>query len=184
MVDGTAFLKKLQLSKYEGGYGYKIKGDGPLAFPFGCDYYRDKDGTFVYQPKKYIEKMMARYDRHFQGKPKQATPPLPSDDHPELDDTPLLTAKDIVIFMSFIGMLQWLITLGRLDVMQAVTALSAFRGAPRQGHMDRAKRIFGYVDKYKEAGIRVRRGMPDYRELDKIYKKYYWSTKVYGTHHE
>ena len=26
--------------------------------------------------------------------------------------------------------------------------------------------------------------MPDYRELDKIYKKYDWSTKVYGTQHE
>ena len=50
--------------------------------------------------------------------------------------------------------------------------------------MDRAKRIFGYVDKYKEAGIRVRPGMPNYRELDKIYKKYDWSTKVYGTQHE
>ena len=47
MVDGSAFLKKLQLSKDEGGYGYKIKGDGPLAFHLGCDYYRDKDGTLV-----------------------------------------------------------------------------------------------------------------------------------------
>ena len=71
MVDDSAFLKKLQLSKDEGGYGYKIKGDGPLAFHLGCDYYRDKDGTLVYQPKKYIEKMMASYDCHFQGKPKQ-----------------------------------------------------------------------------------------------------------------
>jgi hypothetical protein len=58
------------------------------------------------------------------------------------------------------------------------------QGAPRQGHLDRAKRIFGYVDRYKEAGIRVRPGMPDYCKLDKIYKKYYWSDKVYGTQHE
>ena len=47
-----------------------------------------------------------------------------------------------------------------------------------------SQKLFSYVDKYKEAGIQVRPGMPDYRELDKIYKKYDWSNKVYGTQHE
>jgi hypothetical protein len=184
MVDGAAFLKKLQLPIDKGGYGYKIKGDGPLLFHLGCDYYRDADGTLVYQPKKYIVKMMEAYFRYFKEKPKQCSSPLPSDDHPELDDTILIDCLGITIYMSLVGMLQWLITLGRLDVMQAVTAMSAFRCAPRQGHMDRAKRIYGYVDRYREAAIRVRPGMPDLRALDASYPTYDWSTSVYGSRHE
>ena len=120
----------------------------------------------------------------FKEKPKHSNSPLASDDHPELDDSPLLSSQNITIFMSLLGQLQWLITLGRIDVMQAVTSMSAFRAAPRVGHLDRAKRIFGYVDKFKEAAIRVRPGLPDYRELDKIYKKYDWANTVYGTRQE
>ena len=38
-------------------YKLKVKGDGPLTYPyhFGADYYQDPDGTMVCQPKKYIE---------------------------------------------------------------------------------------------------------------------------------
>jgi Reverse transcriptase (RNA-dependent DNA polymerase) len=56
MENGRAFLDKLQKPIDAGGYGYKIKGDGPLTYHLGCDYYRDKDGTLAYQPKKYIDK--------------------------------------------------------------------------------------------------------------------------------
>ena len=35
----------------------KMKGDGPLTYHLGADYYQDPDGTMVSQPKKYIEKL-------------------------------------------------------------------------------------------------------------------------------
>jgi hypothetical protein len=83
-----------------------------------------------------------------------------------------------------IGQLQWLITLGRFDVMQAVASLSTFRAAPRVGHLDRAKRVFGYVDKFKDAAIRVRTGLPNYQKLDSEYPDFDWSQSVYGLEHE
>ena len=49
-VDGHAFLAKLKASIKDGGYGYPLKGDGPLWFHLGCDYGRDSDGTLMYKP--------------------------------------------------------------------------------------------------------------------------------------
>ena len=37
-------------------YHLKVKGDGTLTYHLGADYFEDPDGTFVSQPKKYIDK--------------------------------------------------------------------------------------------------------------------------------
>jgi len=182
MVDGRAFLDKLKKSPKDGGHGYHLKGEGPLTYHLGCDYTRDKDKTLVIQPKKYIAKMLEAYETIYGEKPKHVSCPLEKGDHPELDTSELLGQKEVIIYMSLIGQLQWLITLGRFDVMSAVVALSTFRSAPRIGHLEIAKRVFGYVAKFKEAAIRVRTGLPNFDHIP--HKVYDWSNSVYGDMHE
>jgi uncharacterized membrane protein YgcG len=182
MVDGRAFLEKLKALPKDGGHGYHLKGDGPLEYHLGCDYTRDKDGVLSFQPKKYINKMLESYERMFGEKPKKASCPIAPGDHPEIDTSEVLDAKSTTVYMSLIGQLQWLVTLGRFDVMSAVVALSSFRSAPRIGHLDRAKRVFGYVANFKEAAIRVRTGLPDYEHLQ--HKDQDWSDSVYGNMQE
>ena len=109
--------------------------------------------------------MMESYERLFGEKPKGCSSPLEKGDHPELDESTLLDASGITTFMSLIGQLQWLITLGRFDIMAAVASLSSYRVAPRVGHLERAKRIFGYVYKFKEAAIRLRTMVPNYSNI-------------------
>jgi len=62
---------------------------------------------------------------------------------------------------SMIGALQWAIQLGRFDIMTAVMTLSSFRANPRQGHLDRAKRIYGHLPKMRHTSIRTRTAVPD-----------------------
>ena len=181
MLNGTEFLDKLKTPIEQGGYGYKIKGDGPLTHHLGCDYFRDKDGTLGYHTKLYIEKMMDTYIRIFKSPPKPASSALVSGDHPELDDSPLLDGPGITTYMSLIGQLGWLINCGNIHVIQAVVALSSFRAAPRQGHLERVKRVYGFVGKFKEAAIRVRTGIPNYDHIDAQYPTQDWSESVYGT---
>ena len=38
-------------------YNFKVKGDGKLNYHLGADYFEDRDGTFVSQPRKYIDKL-------------------------------------------------------------------------------------------------------------------------------
>ena len=64
-----------------------------------------------------------------------------------------------------IGVLQWTISLGRFDIATAVMTMSGFRVAPRVGHLDRLKRICGYLSKMKHGFIRVRTDEPDYSDL-------------------
>ena len=44
-------------------YHLKVKGDGPLTYHLGADYFQDPDGTMVSQPMKYIEKLKETYVR-------------------------------------------------------------------------------------------------------------------------
>ena len=61
--------------------------------------------------------MVENYKHLFKEKPKFVNSPLEVGDHPELDDTPLLDQAGITQYLSLIGQLQWLISLGRFDIM-------------------------------------------------------------------
>jgi hypothetical protein len=157
---------------------FKLKGDGPIDYHLGLNYYKDKDGTLCQKPIQYIEKMMATYQTLFKETPKKASSPLEKNDHPEVDESELVGQEDAKIYLTMIGQLQWLVTLGRFDIFSAVITMSKFRLAPKTGHMDRIKRIFGYVLGTKDAGIRVRTEEPDYSSFpDQVFD---WSYSVYG----
>ena len=59
-----------------------------------------------------------------------------------------------------------------------VMSMSRFRLAPKIGHLDRMKRIFGYLVKTKHYAIRYRTKKPDYSHLPKL--NYEWTQTVYG----
>ena len=68
-------------------------------------------------------------------------------------------------YLTMVGQLQWLVTLGRFDIHAQVATMSRFRAAPRQGHMDRLKRIYSYAIRTKDYAIRFRNDQPDYSFL-------------------
>ena len=56
--------------------------------------------------------------------------------------------------------------------------MSGFRIAPRQGHLDRMRHIYGFLSKMRHAVIRVHTEEPDYSDLPNV--DYDWSRTVYG----
>ena len=99
-------------------YKLKVKGDGPLSHHLGAHYTRDKDKTLVCQPKKYIDRLVDSYHSMFKhDPPKNMRTPLDKNDHSELDDSELLTGESIQHYLTMIGQLQWLVTLGGLTSM-------------------------------------------------------------------
>ena len=56
--------------------------------------------------------------------------------------------------------------------------MSRFRAAPRKGHLDRLKRIYGYLKKFSSAAIRVRIDEPDFSGLPN--QDFDWCHTVYG----
>ena len=160
-------------------YKFKLKGTGPIMYHLGMDFFRDDDGTLCIQPKKYIDKMMSSYFMMFGEKPKtNVSSPLEHGDHPELDTTDLLGPEDIQKYQSLVGAMQWAVTIGRIDITTAVMTLSSFRALPRKGHMDRAKRVYSYLGKMKDAVIRIRVDEPDYSGIPETLHK--WDYSIYG----
>ena len=158
-------------------HNFKLKGTGAISFHLGCDFYRDGDNVLCYAPKKYIIKLLDNFERLFGQKPKQYKSPLEKGDNPELDTSELLDIDGIKIYQSLIGSLQWIVQIGRFDVHTAVMSMSRFRAAPRQGHLQRAKRIFGYLSKMRHSNIRIRVEMPDFSNIPE--KTYDWSNTCY-----
>ena len=122
-------------------YHLKVKGDGPLTYHLGADYFQDPDGTMVSQPKKYIEKLKETYIRLFNTEPsKGLKTPLEKNDHPELDTSEILDGQEVNHYLTMVGQLQWLITLGRFDIQAQVITMSRSRAQQRKGHLDRLKK--------------------------------------------
>ena len=101
----------------------------------------------------------------FKEKPRKSRSPLEGESHPELDTSELCDEHQTKQFQTLIGQLQWLISLGRFDIAVHVMSLSRFRAQPRKGHLDRAKRIVGYLLFLPDGAIRFRTGEPDFSSL-------------------
>ena len=159
-------------------YNLKLKGVGPLEYHLGCTYKKDPDGTLAADPRRYVNKILEPYERMFKEKPRKSRPPLEGGDHPELDTSELCDDHQTKQFQTLIGQLQWLISLGRFDIAVHVMSLSRFRAQPRKGHLDRAKRIVGYLLFLPDGAIRFRTGEPDFSSLKD--KEYDWTRSVYS----
>ena len=55
--------------------------------------------------------------------------------------------------------------------------MSRFRAASREGHLNRLKRIYGYLRKFKHGAIRVRTNLPDLSKVPD--NEYGWLYSVY-----
>ena len=143
-------------------YHLKVKGDGPLTYQLGADYFQDPDGTMVSQPKKYTEKLKETYVRLFITEPsKDLKTPFEKNDHPELNTSEILEGQEVNHFLTMVGQLQWLITLGRFDIQAQVITMSRVRAQPRKGHLERLKRIHAYDIRTKDYATRFRTTEPD-----------------------
>ena len=84
----------------------KVKGDGKLTYHLGADHFEDPDGTFVSQPKKYIDKLADTYKSLVnEDPPKCYKTPLDKNDHPELDISEILEGDMAANYLTMVGQL-------------------------------------------------------------------------------
>ena len=78
-----------------------------------------------------------------------------TDCHPELDTSTLLDLDDHRKYQMLLGMLQWMLTIGKPEISQLVSSLNHFGACPREDHLDLAIRSFGYIKTtmYKQIAI-------------------------------
>ena len=77
--------------------------------------------------------------------PKKAANPFEGDYEPKMDETPLLIPELASWYASLIGMLQWMVEIGRLDIITEVSKMASQMAAPRDGHLDALLHVFGFL---------------------------------------
>lgn len=144
---------------------YTLKGVGPPEYYLGANIERieDPEKVLTMGSGTYIDKCLVIFEQLFGAPPpNKVFTPLDPKDHPEMDTSAFLDKAGMQLYWKLLGMLQWAVTLGRIDIMCATMTMGGFRAQPRQGHMDRLKRIFGFLKRHKKCAIKFRTKMPDY----------------------
>ena len=64
-----------------------------------------------------------------------------------------LNEADAAYCQSLIGILRWMVELGRVDVCLEVSMMSSHLALPREGHLEQVLHIFAYLKKYHNSEL-------------------------------
>ena len=68
--------------------------------------------------------------------PTKEMTPMSSNYSPELDQSYELDPGEITMFQEIIGILRWMVELGRIDILTELSSLSSYQALPRLGHLE------------------------------------------------
>ena len=91
-----------------------------------------------------VERELLQANQHLSTR---AVTMLPVKYRPELE----LDPRRASYYMSLIGILRWMVELGRVDILMAVATMSSYMAAPRQGHLDNVLRIFACLKRHPQS---------------------------------
>ena len=83
-----------------------------------------------------------------QSLPARAKTPLSANYRPELDVSDELGPDEASYYQSLIGILRWMVELGRVDLNCEVSMMSSHLALPRKGHLEQLFHMFGYLKKH------------------------------------
>ena len=156
-------------SIYLGGKLSKVTLDN------GIEAWSFSSSQYVQAAVDNVETHLKRSDRTLKAK---ATAPMTSNYRPETDVTPELDASEASYYMSLIGVLRWIVELGRVDIAVEVSLLSSHMALPREGHLEQVLHIFAYLKVHHNAELVFD---PSYPEIDQsLFQPQDWSSTVYG----
>ncbi|MGH7973897.1 MAG: reverse transcriptase domain-containing protein, partial [bacterium] len=134
------------LSKY-----YRLKDMGSPTRYLGATIGRYRDinmDCWYISAKEYLEKALPVIEARYDLTKIKADQPLPTSDHPELDTSPQLDDDTALLYMSYIGILQWAVELGRIDVTLYVSLMARYMACPRRDHLQKVLQIFAFLKKH------------------------------------
>lgn len=127
---------------YLGGKVRRVQLDnGVFAWSFSSSQY-------VQAAVKNVEEYLAKPENCKWKIPSKAETPTQTTYRPELDVSPELSPEESAYYQSLIGVLRWIVELGRVDICLEVSMMSSHLVLPREGHLAQVFHIFAYLKKY------------------------------------
>ena len=98
---------------------------------------------------QYVQSAVNNVIEHLTKKglklPYTAPNPLSTDYRPEIDVTPELGEADVSYYRTLVGVLQWIVELGCVDICVEVSMIASHLALPREGHIKELYHIFAYL---------------------------------------
>jgi hypothetical protein len=132
--DPWQYMRKLQEI-------YVIKDPKIPDYYLGATYNGNPQKKWNITAKDYIKEGIKHIEKRLNVKLREEKTPIKCNDHPEEDDSPILDNEMHTEYQSVIGMLQWIVSVCRVDICFAVSSLSRFCACPRLGHGVISKKI-------------------------------------------
>ena len=113
------------------------------------------------RPSQYVQEAAKNVERYLEKQeipgrwklPKKSETPLPTSYRPELDVTPELEPTEASFYASLIGMLRWIVELGRIEICLEVSMMSSHLALPREGHLQEVLHKFAHLKKYHNSEL-------------------------------
>ena len=139
--------------------------------------------AWSFSSSQYVQSAVQNVEANLKEKvkkfPPRAETPLGSNYRPELDFTPELQPEDAAYYQSLIGMIRWMVELGRVDICCEVSMMSSSLALPRTGHLEQLYHMFSYLEKHYNTEMVFDPSEPTINE--ELFEKQDWSNSVYAT---
>jgi hypothetical protein len=137
--------------------------------------------AWAFSSSQYVQEAVRNVERYLEkqgGKLPKAMTPMQTSYSPWVDVTKELDAGEAAYYQSLIGILRWIVELGRVDICLEVSLLSSHLALPRQGHLKQLFHIFGYLKRNHNAEMVFDPSDPVIDES--LFECKDWSTSAYG----
>lgn len=104
--------------------------------------------SYVKLAVQTVEDKLRKHDLQLS---KKAEGPIQPTYRPELDVSALLDDEQANFYQELVGVLNWIVELGRIDIHTSVSKMSAYLAAPRKGHLMQVLHVFAYLKKYNRS---------------------------------
>ena len=157
-------------SKYLGGKLRMVElENGQKCWAFGS-------GQYV---KEAVQNVLTHLKKRGDVLAAKAPTPMTCGYRPEVDTTPELGLEDAAYYHSLIGVLRWIVELGRIDINVEVSMLSSHLALPREGHMQELFHVFAYLKKHLNSEMVFDPSEPD---IDmNAFQRQDWSYSIYSS---
>jgi hypothetical protein len=110
-----------------------------------------ENGTkcWSFSSSQYVQNAIANVESHLKKHnaklPARAKSPWSTNYRPEVDTSPELNPTEAAYYQSLIGVLRWIVELGRGDICMEVSAMASMMANPREGHLDQLFHTFAFL---------------------------------------
>ena len=84
-------------------------------------------------------------DTHWQLQEKQSENPFVVNYALEMDNNPALDQELASSYQYLIGMLMWMVEIGRVDIIIEVSIMSSYMAIPMEGHLGMVLHVFAFL---------------------------------------